>query len=174
MRWGRISSALVVTCQMSNGDDSSLLTTYLQLPDQLCCAAQVRSWACFPECCNWQVGGSSHLSVAGDRERRWEGGGSSPPSLPRDRFLPCLLLQGWLTHTSINRVGSVVLPRRGAGPVLPSVTARGGRGQLSQSCDYYRATSSPTCAASRQLSNEDSSPVLTASELAHPCLCQQG
>lgn len=36
--------------------------------------------------------------------------------------------QGWLTRTSANGVGSVVLPRLGAGPALPSATA--GEGQL--------------------------------------------
>lgn len=37
--------------------------------------------------------------------------------------LPCSLLQGYLTHNSTTRTGSVVLPKKGAGPALGSALA---------------------------------------------------
>lgn len=47
-------------------------------------------------------------------------------------ILPTSQLLAWLTHTSANRNGSILLPRRGTEPILLSVVAGGRQRQLSQ------------------------------------------
>lgn len=59
-----------------------------------------------------------------------DGGGQLSSAYATIASVPCSF-QGWLTHTSTNRVGPVELLWWGAGPVLQSVAASGGRGQFS-------------------------------------------
>lgn len=44
---------------------------------------------------------------------------------------PFLTTQAWFTDTCANRVSSIVLPWRSAGPALPGIEAGGGQSQLS-------------------------------------------
>lgn len=84
---------------------------------------------------------------------------------------------------------SILLPRQGTWPALPSVAAGDEEGELSS--PYALRVSFPTGlghwwtvgegsnlslshATTGQMSNADSSPLLTTSWLAHLCFCQQG
>lgn len=65
----------------------------------------------------------------------------------------CSQLQGWFTHTSANRVGSIVVPRQSIEPVLLSVAADGCIG-----------TALPLKARSSAASDNDGE-----ASLSHPC-----
>lgn len=129
----------------------------------------------FPECRNWwraQPAFPPAFSV-GRRCEVERGSASLPPRImPHDRGvmripLPCSQLRDWLTHTSIIRAGSIVLPRRGAGTALPFLWPEGQVSHVSQLLKSGVGQFSPTPAAGEQMSNRTALPVLTAPGLAH-------
>lgn len=123
---------------------------------------------------------------------RGKGGISHPPTQPHDRGVvltafPCLQLPDWLTHTSASKVGSIVLPRWGAGHALSSIAADGGlagtavllwpQGQVSHLPQVLMGRGgrvSPPSILIRQMNNGDSSLMLTVLGLVQPHLSQQG
>lgn len=93
-----------------------------------------------PKCCSWwgNRGSSSSsmtLEPAHLPQRLMVGGISPWHMFPHGRWVmgatfPFLPLQDWLTHTSTNRDGSILLRRLDGSPALLSVAIGGGQGQL--------------------------------------------
>lgn len=101
---------------------------------QLCYAALLRGRACFSECWSWQRGGAAPSPAEGCRGEV----GEYFPLTPHHNTayeevvsaMPLSCPQNWLTHVSVYRVSSSVLPRQGAEPMLPSTEAGEGSGQV--------------------------------------------